>query len=42
MVDDLVCLSTPLYFRAVGQAYEDFGQTTDAEVTAILIRSSQA
>jgi predicted phosphoribosyltransferase len=40
MVDDLVCLSTPLYFRAVGQAYEDFGQTTDAEVTAILMRSS--
>jgi putative phosphoribosyl transferase len=35
-VDDLVCLSTPFYFRAVGQAYGDFGQTTDAEVTSIL------
>ena len=36
MVDDLICLSTPLYFRAVGQAYTDFGQTSDAEVTEVL------
>ena len=40
MVDELVCLSTPLYFRAVGQAYEDFGQTTDAEVTGVLMKGS--
>lgn len=40
MVDELICLSTPLYFRAVGQAYEDFGQTTDAEVTGVLMRGS--
>lgn len=32
MVDELVCLSTPPYFRAVGQEYVDFSQTTDEEV----------
>jgi putative phosphoribosyl transferase len=31
-VDDVVCLSTPQSFRAVGQAYADFGETTDEEV----------
>ncbi|MGY1801980.1 phosphoribosyltransferase [Blastococcus sp. SYSU D00922] len=31
-VDDLVCLLAPPSFRAVGQAYGDFGQTTDEEV----------
>lgn len=40
MVDELICLSTPLYFRAVGQAYEDFGQTTDAEVTGVLMKGT--
>lgn len=34
--DDVVCLSCPLNFRAVGEAYEDFSQTTDAEVIALL------
>jgi len=38
MVDDLVCLSTPAFFGAVGQFYEDFGQTSDEEVIRILRR----
>ena len=40
MVEELVCLTMPYYFRAVGQAYEDFGQTTDAEVTGVLMKGS--
>lgn len=35
-VDDVVCLSTPAEFRAVGQAYADFAPTADAEVRAAL------
>ncbi len=35
-VDDLVCLATPEPFYAVGLWYEDFRQTTDAEVRALL------
>lgn len=35
-VDDLVCLITPPAFFAVGAWYDDFGQTTDAEVRALL------
>jgi predicted phosphoribosyltransferase len=31
-VDEVVCLSSPTTFRAVGQAYADFGETTDEEV----------
>ena len=42
MVDDLVCLSTPAFFAAVGQFYEDFSQTTDDEVIEILQRFSPA
>ncbi len=34
--DELVCISEPADFHAVGQAYEDFTQTTDAEVCALL------
>jgi putative phosphoribosyl transferase len=34
--DELVCLSTPVDFSAVGQAYEDFSQTTDEEVCTLL------
>jgi putative phosphoribosyl transferase len=34
--DELVCLATPAGFRAVGQFYADFEQTTDAEVIALL------
>jgi putative phosphoribosyl transferase len=36
VVDDLVCLSAPRGFRAVGQAYRDFTETSDAEVRAAL------
>ncbi len=35
-VDELVCLETPEVFRAVGSFYDDFRQTTDAQVIALL------
>jgi predicted phosphoribosyltransferase len=35
-VDEVVCLQTPEFFRAVGQFYADFPQIEDAEVEAIL------
>lgn len=34
--DEVVCLSTPMFFQAVGQFYGDFPQVDDAEVEAIL------
>ena len=34
--DEVVVLETPPWFSAVGQWYEDFGQTTDEEVSALL------
>jgi putative phosphoribosyl transferase len=34
--DELVCLSTPPGFHAVGQFYRDFRQVDDAEVVALL------
>ncbi len=34
--DEVVCLYVPPVFYAVGQFYEDFTQTTDEEVTALL------
>jgi putative phosphoribosyl transferase len=34
--DDVVCLSTPPNFRAVGLYYVDFDQTADEEVVALL------
>jgi predicted phosphoribosyltransferase len=37
--DEGVCLQTPRPLRAVGAWYEDFSQTTDAEVRALLERS---
>lgn len=39
-VDDMVCLDTPHPFWAVGQAYHNFGQTTDEEVLALLDRAT--
>jgi predicted phosphoribosyltransferase len=36
MVDQLVVVSTPLYFRAVGQWYREFDQTSDEEVQDLL------
>jgi predicted phosphoribosyltransferase len=38
-VDDLVCLQTAEALRAVGEWYDDFSQTTDAEVCALLEQS---
>ena len=35
-VDALVCLATPAHFRSVGQWYDSFGQTSDAEVQDLL------
>ncbi|GAB1510735.1 phosphoribosyltransferase [Actinophytocola sp. KF-1] len=35
-VDEIVCLHVPPYFYAVGQAYADFRQLTDADVLRIL------
>jgi putative phosphoribosyl transferase len=34
--DDVVALDTPRWFSAVGQFYDDFDQTSDAEVIAAL------
>ena len=34
--DEVVCLSTPDPFHSVGQFYDDFEQTSDAEVTHLL------
>ena len=38
-VDDLVCLTAPAGFRAVGQAYADFAATPDDAVRAALAAS---
>ncbi|HVN83435.1 MAG TPA: phosphoribosyltransferase [Candidatus Binatia bacterium] len=35
-VDEVVCLSTPAWFGAVGNFYRDFSQTTDEEVIELL------
>lgn len=40
-VDVLVCLSSPLRFRAVGQWYDSFNQTDDAEVQQLLATAWQ-
>jgi predicted phosphoribosyltransferase len=36
VADEVICLSTPKPLRAVGVWYEDFSQTTDEEVRALL------
>ena len=41
-VDEVVCAVTPSPFYAVGLWYEDFSQTTDAEVHDLLARSREA
>ena len=41
-VDSLVCARTPEPFGAVGLWYEDFSQTTDDEVRALLARAAAA
>lgn len=37
-VDEVFCISTPKRFSAVGLAYQDFSQTTDAEVQNFLAK----
>jgi putative phosphoribosyl transferase len=39
-VDDIVCVVTPEPFYAVGLWYQDFSQTTDDEVRALLSRAA--
>lgn len=39
LADEVVCLATPEWFMAVGQFYEDFSATSDAEVEACLASS---
>lgn len=36
VVDDVVCLTIPAFFYAVGQCYRNFNQTTDQEVRGLL------
>ncbi|GIU85882.1 MAG: putative phosphoribosyl transferase [Acidimicrobiia bacterium] len=38
--DELVCLEQPEPFHAIGQWYDDFSQTTDAEVVELLERAA--
>jgi putative phosphoribosyl transferase len=40
LADELVCLERPSLFMAVGQWYEDFGQTQDEEVSELLQQAS--
>lgn len=39
--DEVVCLHSPRRLGAVGQAYRDFRQTTDAEVADLLTQAAQ-
>ena len=40
--DEVVCLEMPAGFRAVGQWYDDFSQTTDDEIRALLALSRRS
>lgn len=40
LADEVVCLITPPFFQAVGQFYENFSQTTDEEVIALLMEDN--
>jgi predicted phosphoribosyltransferase len=39
IVDEIVCLATPEPFWGVGRWYQDFDQTTDAEVRELLAKA---
>jgi putative phosphoribosyl transferase len=39
--DETICLSTPAFFQAVGQYYEDFSQTSDEDVRELLNQAIQ-
>jgi putative phosphoribosyl transferase len=41
VADEVVCLHIPPQFRAVGEWYEDFAQTSDAEVESVLEQQVQ-
>jgi len=41
MVDELVCVETPVYFEAVSAWYRNFSQTTDQEVIDLLHQAWQ-
>jgi predicted phosphoribosyltransferase len=41
LADETVCLSTPSFFQAVGQYYEDFSQTSDDDVRELLTSAAQ-
>jgi len=41
-VDEIVCASTPEDFHAVGEWYQEFGQTTDEEVRQLLRAAARA
>ncbi|HEY2144101.1 MAG TPA: phosphoribosyltransferase [Candidatus Udaeobacter sp.] len=40
--DETICLSTPAFFQAVGQYYEDFSQTSDEDVRELLSQAAQS
>jgi putative phosphoribosyl transferase len=42
MVEEFIAVMLPEDFRAVGQWYEDFAQTTDAEVTQVLAEAAKS
>src|SRR5881296_4753427 len=39
--DETICLSTPEFFQAVGQYYDDFSQTSDEDVRELLSHAAQ-
>ena len=41
IADEIVCAETPEPFQAVGQWYDDFSQTTDEDVKALLARGAR-
>jgi putative phosphoribosyl transferase len=41
LADETICLSTPPFFQAVGQYYEDFSQTSDEDVRELLTSAAQ-
>ena len=41
VVDEVVCAYTPQNFVAVGEWYENFAQTSDAEVSELLRRATR-
>ena len=40
-VDEVICVATPQFFQGVGLWYNDFSQTSDDEVRALLKRAAQ-